>query len=158
MIIREAEAVLNEAKLLVHDDPIKIATTHIQESSQRREVFLVDTDENLLKILRTAFESHGLKVYTFTSGTEVIERLKMLDHLLPPLVITERMLPDIDGLQLAQSLQKLPFDVPIMFISSLSSEKDVFDGLKMGALDYIVKPFSIDVLIQKSLNALMQTI
>lgn len=156
-LFRSAEAALVEAKQLGQDNPIKIVAhlNGVSAAEQKRRVILIDQDEDLVQILRTSFESRGIDVSTYQLGEKFLEDLFINQHPLPPLLIMERMLPDMDGIDLLRRLHKrYPVQLPVIFLSSLSSDKDVLDGLKAGALDYITKPFNLHHMLQKSITAL----
>ena len=121
-------------------------------TKNHKQVVIVDDDEDLLKILTLGFKEEGFLVETFSTGKEAIKALvngKALQGV--GLLILDRMLPDMDGVDIAHALKEsgqiLP---PILFLSVLSSEKDILKGLKTGASDYIAKPFNIEVLIAKA--------
>lgn len=156
-VIRSAENALMEAKQLGKDMPVKIVS-HLNEiplHSQKRKVILIDQDEDLLQILRTSFEAKGIEVSSYQLGEKFLEDLFIKQNPLPPLLIIERLLPDMDGIDLLKRLHKrYPVQLPVIFLTSLSSDKDVMDGLKAGALDYITKPFNLHQMIQKSITAL----
>src|SRR3989339_1672444 len=120
-------------------------------SNISKKISIVDDDEDLLKLFIAAFEGKGFQVKTFVSGKEAIKGLidkKEIES--TDLLILDRMLPDMDGLEILQEIQKkTSLKCPVLFLSVLSSEKDILIGLKEGAIDYITKPFSIDVLLEK---------
>ena len=67
------------------------------------------------------------------------------------LVILDRLLPDMDGLEILKTIEKThPSHCPVIFLSMLSSEKDLIQGLKEGAIDYVTKPFNLDLLVLKA--------
>lgn len=122
----------------------------------KKNVVLIDTDEELVKILKTAFESHGINVKTFNEGAEALKYLlSCKPHRLPSLIITERKLPDMDGIEILNKM-KNQFNIPIPFyiLTVFSSDKDISEGLRQGALEYIGKPFNLSLLMQKSLKTI----
>jgi len=127
------------------------------ESDSPKIVVIVDDDENLLKLFSATFKGKGFQVKTFATGKGALEALdgnKEIES--TSLLILDRMLPDMDGLDILKELQKnTSVKCPILFLSVLSSEKDVLKGMKEGAVDYITKPFSIDLLLAK-VNHLMK--
>lgn len=156
-VFKQAEETLTSAKKMEAQNPIKIATNIADGKGVplEREMILIDTDADLLKVLRSALESNGIKVKSYNLGEPVLEELLVNQHSFPPLIIMERLLPDMDGLDFLKRLRKkFPVQIPLIFLTTLSAEKDVFEGLKAGALDYIAKPFSLNLLVQKCLTAL----
>lgn len=122
--------------------------------STRNRVIIVDDDEDLLKLLSSSFQSKGYEVKTFVTGKEgssYVLSEKNLTHAC--LIILDRMLPDMDGIDILKNLkEKNSFEVPVLILSVLSSEKDVLSGLKKGAVDYVAKPFSLPVFMQKAMS------
>jgi DNA-binding response OmpR family regulator len=122
-----------------------------EESNEPKTIVIVDDDEDLLKLFSATLKGMGYVVKTFPAGTEALNALienKMIDS--TNLLILDRMLPDMDGIEILKELQsKTAISCPVLFLSVLSSEKDVLKGLKEGAVDYITKPFSIELLMMK---------
>jgi DNA-binding response OmpR family regulator len=116
-------------------------------------VVIVDDDKDLLDMLVFSFESEGFLVKGLENKTKALEFLSVKENLNQiSLLILDRMLPDGDGLDIIREIQPiLPKQIPVLFLSVLSSEKDVLSGLKYGAIDYIAKPFSLPVLLTKAL-------
>lgn len=116
-------------------------------------IVIVDDDTDLLAILTNAFKSHEFNVTECQTGKDARNFLLKKENLADVgLIILDRMLPDDDGLDiLMEFVRQNPKPPPIIILSILSSEKDVLKGLKMGAVEYIAKPFSLDVLMAKAL-------
>jgi len=128
----------------------------MREQVKKREVkkiVIVDDDIDLLKMLTFAFEEKGYEVETFDEGKKALKALHRPQVLFSiSLLILDRLLPDMDGIEIAKELKRqhekdLP---PMLFLSVLSSEKDVLSGLKTGAVDYIAKPFHLEILLEKA--------
>jgi DNA-binding response OmpR family regulator len=119
-----------------------------------KKIIMVDDDEDLLKLVKTAFHTKGYEVKTFAKGKEgldfILNHKNMTGYCL---IILDRMLPDMDGLDILKSyMSSSKHEIPVLILSVLSSEKDVLLGLKKGAVDYVPKPFSLPVLMQKALS------
>ena len=139
--------------------PVKLVVNMPQgERNEKKEVVLIDTDEELLRILRTAFESHDLAVKTFTEGIPALnDILSNGESRLPALIIVERKLPDMDGLDLFDRLKaRFRVPIPLFFLTVFSSDKDVSEGLSHGALQYVTKPFNLSLLVQRALAAIFK--
>ncbi len=117
-------------------------------------VAIVEDDHDLLDMLMFSFEAEGYEVKGLESKTKALEFLSIKENLNQVcLLILDRLLPDGDGLDIIKELQPImPKHVPVLFLSVLSSERDVLSGLKHGAIDYISKPFSLPVLLTKALG------
>lgn len=117
-----------------------------------KKVVIVDDDEDLLRLIGTSFRSKGFEVIEFKDGHSAEEFLFNEQNAKEiSLLILDRLLPDTDGLKLLQQInQKYSPPYPVLFLSTLSSEKDVVQGLSQGAVDYIAKPFNMNILMQKA--------
>lgn len=125
----------------------------------KKEVMIVDPDRDLLKILKQAFESHGLVVSTYYEGGDALkELLARTENRLPSLIIVERKLPDMDGMDLYLKLKiRFRTTIPCFMLTVFSADKDISEGIKQGVLEYIIKPFNITILIQKALQAVFKS-
>jgi len=116
-------------------------------------VVIVEDDKDLLDMLLFSFEAEGFSVKGLENRAKALEFLLNKENLNQiSLLIMDRLLPDGDGLDIIRELQPIiPKHIPVLFLSVLSSEKDILSGLKHGAVDYIAKPFSLPVLLTKAL-------
>jgi DNA-binding response OmpR family regulator len=114
-------------------------------------IVLLDDDEDLLKMLRYAFGAHDHEVKSFTSAKAALEYFANAKNVKnTDLLILDRVLRDADGLDVLKEIQSKhdKKDIPIViFLSVLSTEKDMLEGLETGAVEYITKPFSLAVLM-----------
>ena len=124
----------------------------------KKEVMIVDSDHDLLKILKKAFEAHGIIVSTFSEGGDALKQLLTYsENHLPSLIIVERKLPDMDGMELYVKLKtRFRSSIPCFILTVFSADKDVSDGIRQGVLEYIVKPFNISILVQKALQVIFK--
>jgi len=110
-----------------------------------RTIALVDDDRNILTSVAIALESEGYKVDTYTDGASALEGL--MAH--PPhLAIFDIKMPRMDGLELLRRLRSKS-NLPVIFLTSKDDEIDELFGLKMGADDFITKPFSQRLLVER---------
>lgn len=123
----------------------------ISEASTQ-EVIIVEDDPDVLQILVHAYESYHFKVTAFENGKAAIDYFNQRTELKGRyLIILDRNLPDMDGIEILRRLkQRFPYQIRAIFLTAYSAEKDVLEGLKEGAVDYITKPFSIPILMQKT--------
>ncbi len=127
------------------------------DEKKRFKIVIVDDDDDLLKLMIYLFEAQEFDVISLSSGKEALAyfsdeaKIKSID-----LLILDRMLPDLDGLEILKKLEKMyPKKTPIvLFLSVLGAEKDVLKGLEAGAVDYLTKPFNLDVLLDKARSLL----
>jgi two-component system response regulator ChvI len=108
-------------------------------------VALVDDDRNIITSVGMALEAEGLIVRSYTDPTKA---LAALAHQPADLAVLDIKMPRMDGIQLLQRLRKTT-TMPVIFLTSKDDEIDEVLGLKLGADDYIKKPFSQRLLIER---------
>ncbi|MCP4070924.1 MAG: response regulator transcription factor [Hyphomicrobiales bacterium] len=108
-------------------------------------IALVDDDRNILTSVSIALESEGYKVETYTDGASALDGLSARR---PDLAIFDIKMPRMDGMELLRRLRQKS-DLPVIFLTSKDDEIDELFGLKMGADDFIKKPFSQRLLIER---------
>ncbi len=108
-------------------------------------IALVDDDRNILTSVSIALESEGYRVETYTDGASALEGLAARP---PNLAIFDIKMPRMDGMELLRRLRQKS-DLPVIFLTSKDDEIDELFGLKMGADDFIRKPFSQRLLVER---------
>jgi two-component system, OmpR family, response regulator ChvI len=108
-------------------------------------IALVDDDRNILTSVSIALEAEGYRILTFTDGASAIEGFKSSP---PDLAILDIKMPRMDGMELLRRLRQKS-DLPVIFLTSKDEEIDELFGLKMGADDFIRKPFSQRLLVER---------
>src|SRR5215510_13381891 len=108
-------------------------------------IALVDDDRNILTSVSIALEAEGYRILTFTDGASAIEGFKSSP---PNLAIFDIKMPRMDGMELLRRIRQKS-DLPIIFLTSKDDEIDELFGLKMGADDFIKKPFSQRLLVER---------
>ena len=108
-------------------------------------IALVDDDRNILTSVSIALESEGYKVETYTDGASALDGLQARP---PNLAIFDIKMPRMDGMELLRRLRQKS-DLPVIFLTSKDEEIDELFGLKMGADDFITKPFSQRLLVER---------
>ncbi|HVG80650.1 MAG TPA: response regulator transcription factor [Methylomirabilota bacterium] len=111
----------------------------------QQTIALVDDDRNILTSVTMALEAEGFAVRTFTDGAEALRGLSANPV---DLAILDIKMPRMDGMELLDRLRKQS-RVPVIFLTSKDDEVDEVLGLRMGADDYIKKPFSQRLLIER---------
>lgn len=109
-------------------------------NQNRLNIVIVEDEENLRHSLEYAFKKEGYTVKVFPNGKEALEDFKIT---LPDLIVSDIMMPLLDGLDLCKEVRKLSTVVPFMFLTSRDDEFDRILGLEIGADDYLCKPFSL---------------
>ncbi len=113
---------------------------------QQAHILYVEDDVSLGFVTRDNLELEGYRVTHCTTGGEAMKKIEE-EHF--DLCILDVMLPEIDGFDLAKAIRARDKEVPILFLSAKSLKEDRLQGLRLGADDYITKPFSIEELILK---------
>src|SRR4051794_28851930 len=108
-------------------------------------IALVDDDRNILASVSMTLEAEGFAVKTYTDGAEALRALSTQPV---DLAILDIKMPRMDGMELLERLRRSS-DLPVIFLTSKDDEVDELMGLRMGADDYIKKPFSQRLLIER---------
>ncbi len=119
---------------------------------KKSSVLLVEDEENLHEALRLNLELEG---YSVTSAFDGAAALKSLEAEYFDLIILDVMLPEVDGVTVAETIRLSNNEVPILMLSAKNSSADRVLGLKKGADDYLTKPFNLEELllrVQKLIN------
>jgi two-component system response regulator ChvI len=108
-------------------------------------IALVDDDRNILTSIAMALEAEGYRVHTYSDG---IDALAGISRNPVDLAVLDIKMPRMDGMELLSRLRQKG-DMPVIFLTSKDDELDEVLGLRMGADDYITKPFSQRLLIER---------
>ena len=112
---------------------------------EKSTIALVDDDRNILTSVALSFEAEGYRVQTYTDGATALDGLKTNP---PDIAIFDIKMPRMDGMELLRRLRQKS-DIPVIFLTSKDEEIDELFGLKMGADDFIHKPFSQRLLVER---------
>jgi len=107
-------------------------------------ILLVEDEENFQEALKLNLEMEG---YEITCANDGAVALQLLENACFDLVVLDVMMPEVDGITVAETLRIQNNDVPILMLSAKSSGADRVLGLKKGADDYLVKPFNLEELL-----------
>ena len=108
-------------------------------------IALVDDDRNILTSVTMTLEAEGFAVRTYSDGAEALRGLSQQPV---DLAVLDIKMPRMDGMELLEKLRKTS-SLPVIFLTSKDDEVDELMGLRMGADDYIKKPFSQRLLIER---------
>ncbi len=108
-------------------------------------IVLVDDDRNILTSVSMVLEAEGFQVSSYTDGATALNALSTTP---PDLAVFDIKMPRMDGMELLRRL-RLKSDLPVIFLTSKDEEIDEVIGLRMGADDYIRKPFSQRLLVER---------
>ena len=119
---------------------------------QRKKILLVEDDPNFGTVLKDYLNMNNYDVVHAKNGMEGFEKFKKDDY---DLCILDVMMPYKDGFTLAKEIREKNTDVPIIFLTAKALKEDVLKGYKVGADDYLNKPFDSEVLLME-IKAIMQ--
>ena len=113
-----------------------------------QNIALVDDDRNILTSVQMALEAEGFNVRTFPDGDEALRGLTQRPA---DLAVLDIKMPRLNGMELLQKLRATSntASMPVIFLTSKDEEVDEIMGLRMGADDYIKKPFSQRLLVER---------
>ena len=116
-------------------------------------VLIIDDDKELCALMKKCIEQEKLSAVTVYNG---IEGVRLIDENKDSysLIILDVMLPDIDGFQILQKIRDTS-NIPVLMLTAKSSEEDKVFGLRLGADDYLTKPFGINELLAR-VNSLIR--
>ena len=111
----------------------------------KQTIALVDDDRNILTSVQMTLEQEGFQVRTYTDGESALQGLNARPV---DLAVLDIKMPRMDGMELLQRLRQRS-SMPVIFLTSKDEEVDELMGLRLGADDYITKPFSQRLLIER---------
>src|SRR6478736_3501333 len=106
---------------------------------QSTKILLVDDEPGMLRYIKTLLEVDDYKVETATTGEEALERIEK--GLEPDLVLLDVLMPGIDGLETLEKLRQKRPGTKVVMLSCVSDTRKVVQAMKLGAQDYLTKPF-----------------
>ncbi|MBT7492063.1 MAG: response regulator transcription factor [Bacteroidetes bacterium] len=115
-------------------------------NSKKNRVFLLEDDPNFGAVMKSYLEMNSYLVYWVKDGNAALKEFKERNY---DLCILDVMLPNVDGFTIASSIRKIDSKTPIIFLTAKSMKADIVKGFKLGADDYITKPFDSDLLLLK---------
>ena len=125
-------------------------TPELQKRKQRimanNRILLVEDDQNFGDVLRSYLEMHEYEVTLATDGVKGLESYNQGEF---DLCIFDVMMPKKDGFTLAKEIREQDKDMPIIFLTAKTMKNDVLEGFKIGADDYITKPFNSEELLYR---------
>ena len=121
-------------------------------------ILLVEDDYDFGSILKQYLEVHSYDVTWITDGEKAFTILKEKNHTPVSIAVLDVMMPKLDGFELAQKMLTITPEIPFIFLTARKLKEDKIKGLRLGADDYIVKPFDADILVLKLRNILKRNI
>ncbi|MEP6599208.1 MAG: response regulator transcription factor [Actinomycetota bacterium] len=115
-------------------------------TAAKRRVLVVDDEENVTHLVASALRFDGFETITADNGHSALAAVAESD---PDLVVLDVMMPGMDGLGVLQNLRAAGSQVPVIFLTARDTATDRIGGLRAGADDYVVKPFSVEELLAR---------
>ena len=110
------------------------------------KILVVEDDKNLRKLIVTWLEKANFSVFDIKNGEEALE---LMDRQYVDLIVTDIMMPEMNGYELIKELRDANYNTPILIITAKEDIEDKRVGFSLGADDYMVKPINIDELIMR---------
>lgn len=112
----------------------------------KKRVMVVEDSQVIYQMIQEALEAKGYDVFVVTNG---FEALRDLEEIQPDLIVTDIMMPKLDGLRLCEAIQNRleTKNIPFIFVSSKFDERTVQRGRSIGAKYFIAKPFEMETLV-----------
>lgn len=110
-------------------------------SEKRPLILIVDDVPKNLQVLGSILKEQPVDIAVATNG---LQALKIVEGILPDLILLDVMMPELDGFETCKRLKADPrtLDIPVIFLTARTETEDVINGLKLGAVDYVTKPFN----------------
>ena len=121
-------------------------------NAPKPRVLLADDEVALREALGQVLTEEGLEVTMTGDGAEAFDLLQKRDY---DLLLSDLRMPDLDGLELLKASKKIDSDIPFIFMTAYASSDTAIEALKLGAFDYITKPFQVEALKNLIKNALL---
>ena len=132
---------LSEQVIIAHRKGVHMGDTRLK----RFRILIVDDEERILRFLTSKMKASGYEVMTAQNGQEALERITSQQ---PDLVVLDLLLPKMHGFDVLRELRSYS-SVPVIILSALGADSERIKGLKLGADDYVPKPFNPDELLAR---------
>lgn len=127
-------------------------STEVAAPEQMIRVLVVDDEPNLQVLLKTVLTKEQWEVLTVGSGAEAVVQAREFQ---PHLIVLDVILPDIDGMQVLETIRAEGNEAMVLFLTANSDVEDRIEGIAAGGDDYVTKPFSIKEVVVR-LHALLR--
>ena len=109
-------------------------------------ILIIEDDERIIEFVRRGLEAEGYLTETTTSGKQGLQIARNAEY---DLILLDLMLPDITGQEICHQLRLQGITTPILMLTAMDALEDKIEGLKIGADDYLTKPFAFDELLAR---------
>jgi two-component system OmpR family response regulator len=126
----------------------------VSNQAPEARLLVVDDEQNIVELLEASLRFHGFEVAACTDGKTALTLAKAIE---PDLMVTDVMMPGLNGFDLVRSLRADGFQFPVLFLTAKDAVDDRVMGLTIGGDDYIVKPFSLSEVVARIRAVLKRT-
>jgi DNA-binding response OmpR family regulator len=118
------------------------------------KIVLAEDDPDLGNVLAQFLRMRGYEVHLAEDGMKALEKIKTCH---PDMCVLDVMMPEPDGFEVARQIRKSGREIPFIFLTAKNQKADKLTGLKLGADDYITKPFEVEELLLRIKNILRRS-
>ena len=115
-------------------------------TENQNKILIVDDEQNILWVLKKGLEKKNYLVHTATSAEEALKQLADNQYLL---MFTDIFMGETNGLQLLEQLRQVSPGLKVVMMTAQDSMNNTIEAMRLGAYDYITKPFDFDEVFQK---------
>ena len=119
------------------------------------KILVVDDEAGMRQVMLNVLKIEGHQLFSAEDGAQAIEKTKAVR---PDLVMLDMRLPDMDGLEILTEIKKMLPETPVIMLSGFGDVESAVEAIKLGAFDYISKPFKVDEVIKQVRKGLEQTL
>jgi len=116
------------------------------------QILIVDDEQHIRRVLEAVMTKEGHQVLTAENGRKALEVLRNGEKI--DLIVSDLIMPDINGVELLSAAREIDPDIPVVMMTAHGTIKSAVDAMKLGAFDYITKPFELEDVKQLVKNAL----
>jgi signal transduction histidine kinase len=137
-----------QAKVQHSGLPYRISPNKNKAMQSKGNILLVDDSQALLSLITSFLEAENYKIFAVETGEKALE---FLNSFTPDLILLDRTLPEIDGIEVCKRIKanKQIANIPVIFLTATSDVKAIVEGFRIGAVDYITKPFQKEELLAR---------
>lgn len=112
----------------------------------KTKILVVDDEKDTREMMKDVFVSKGYEVFTAGNGLEALSRIPEAE---PDIIISDIRMPKMDGMELLENIRKKFAHIPVIMVTAHGTIETAVEAMKMGAKDYILKPFRLDEILTK---------
>ncbi|MBL7994115.1 sigma-54-dependent Fis family transcriptional regulator [bacterium] len=121
-------------------------------SEEKKKILAVDDDKNILRLIQAYLENEDYRIYSATDGNECFD---MIEKESPDVVLLDLRIPGMDGIAVMERIRKFYPDIPIVMMSAHGTIESAVESMKVGAYDFVTKPFDSNRLKVSVRNAIV---